>query len=569
MLRLLVVVLTLVLLGQLHAEEPELKTDRTPTTIIPDQVASESLEKLAKHEQLLLETRITLDIHEMPLEKFAEVMSNELEVPVVIDLASLKDMGLSEDLPISLRVQGVAAKTTFKLAFHPNELALIVLPDGLLIVTIDEADSKLIRHIYDVSDLIDGKIVRPDDLHKLITEVVEPESWEELGGPGSISLWESKFIILNTWEAHQKVGQFLETLRHVKNQPSDSYAVSPRACTRWREEQIVIEQQLHNVEVANDFSDTPLEEVAHTLSEQGGFPIWIDNRALEDYGLTADAPISLPKRNRTLRHTLNLICESFELEWFIDGEVLRITTPDEVESELTITIYPVRDLMWKGPKPRDPAIQTRLLQLARWQTIAPYHAPELKPLCLGDYPALPGCHQLMSIIVKCVEFDSWEELGGPGCCLTYQLGDCLVILQKRPVHERVNILLQELRKHPPMHELARQLEQANQAEAEVITVSYPGPREMQDNQRKPGEPILSPAEMEKIAKLITSRIEPESWTMPGRYITVSQNCLVIRNRRDVMFQVHDRLVELGVTVPLKPGLDEEALGRMGFGNGFF
>lgn len=569
MLRLLVVVLTLVLLGQLRAEEPELKADRTPTTIIPDQVASESLEKMARHEELLLETRITLDIHEMPLEKFAEVMSNELEVPVDIDLASLEDMGLSEDLPISLRVQGVAAKTAFEMALHLDELVVMVLPHGLMIVTKDEASLELIRQIYDVSDLIDGEIVRSEDLTGLINQLIEPDTWELLGGPGTINVWESKFIISNTWEVHTEVGLLLETLRQAKNQPSDSYAVASIGCTPWRTEQTVISQQLRKVEITTEFSDTPLEEVAHTLSEQGGFTIWIDHRALEDIGLTAIAPVSLPKRKRTLQHTLNLICESLGIDWFIDGEVLRITTVDETDFDLTLYAYPVRDLIWKGPKPQDRAVQTRLLKLARWQTSAPYHRQELAPLCLGDYLALPSGHQLMNVITHCVQPESWEELGGPGSCLIYTLGDCLLIAQTRRVHERIGILLHELRKHQPEHELAEQIKQADQAEAEVITVSYSGPREKKTNVYELGEPLLSPAELEKIGKLISSNVEPESWKTPGHYIIVSQNRLVIRNRRDVMFQVHDRLVELGVTVPLQTGFDDTFMNPQWRGNGIF
>ncbi|PQO29974.1 hypothetical protein [Blastopirellula marina] len=549
--RYLVGLLVLLSLGPLRAEEPG------SGTIVPDPFASAILEKVAKLDKLLREKQITLDLDEVPLGKFAQVLSDELNVPVDIDELSLRDLAFSIEMPISVHVKEVSVKSMLDIVLPINELALLVYPDGIVISTQDEADAKLLRRHYDVADLIDGNIARAEYLCRVLVDSIRPVTWEHLGGPGSIAVWETKLVIMNTWEVHQQVNDFLAALRVAKNLPSESYSVKPLACSPWQETHEQLEQKLDTVQVSIDLLNKPLDAVTQTLSKLCGCNVLIDLRALEENGFSPDMPIKLPQRSRSLRHTLDLICQDLELDWDIKSEVLRITTPEETESDLHVCVYPIRDLMWKGPKSDDPVIQQRLLKLSRWQTTPPYQAQELQPLCLNDYPALPGGHQLKNVILTSIEPDMWEELEGPGTCYVYPLADCLVITQSRRVHQQVRVLLQELREHPPWYPVSAQLKQADQAEAEVITVSYRVPTEIdRDPSVGKRKPVFSPQQMTEIATFLTQTIEPDSWHQSGHYATYLQDKLIVRNRRDVLFQVHDRLVELGVSVPIDPGLYE-------------
>ncbi len=549
--RYLVGLLVLLSLGSLRAEEPG------SGTIVPDPFASATLEKVAKLEKLLREKQIMLDLDEVPLGKFAQVLSDELNVPVDIDELSLDDLAFSIEMPIRVHVKEVSVKSMLDIVLPEYDLALLVYPDGIVITTQDEADSELLRRQYEVTDLFDGKIARVEDLSHVLVDSIQPDTWEHLGGPGSIAVWETKLVIMNTWEVHQQVDNFLAALRVAKNLPNESYSVKPIACSPWQETHERIQQKLDSVQVSVDLQDKPLDAVTQILGELGGFNILIDHRGLEDYGFTADIPIELPQRSRSLRHTLDLICQAYDFDWDIDSEVVRITTPEETESELHVCVYPIRDLMWKGPKSDDPVIQQRLLKLSRWQTAPPYQAQELQSLCLNDYPALPGGHQLKNVITTSIEPDMWEELGGPGTCNVYPLADCLVITQSRRVHQQVRVLLQELREHPPWYPVSAQLKQADQAEAEIITVSYRVPTEI-DGDPSVGKrkPVFSPQQMTEIATFLTQTIEPDSWHQSGHYATYLQDKLIVRNRRDVLFQVHDRLVELGVSGPIDVGLYE-------------
>ncbi|MFI4875110.1 MAG: hypothetical protein ACIALR_07225 [Blastopirellula sp. JB062] len=66
-----------------------------------------------------------------------------------------------------------------------------------------------------------GGGVQPDfdSLIQLITTTIEPESWEELGGPGAVSPFETNLslVVSQTQEVHDKIADLLEQLRRLQD----------------------------------------------------------------------------------------------------------------------------------------------------------------------------------------------------------------------------------------------------------------------------------------------------------------------------------------------------------------
>ncbi|PQO27549.1 hypothetical protein C5Y96_18650 [Blastopirellula marina] len=103
-------------------------------------------------------------------------------------------------------------------------------------------------------------------------------------------------------------------------------------------------QQLES-ETKIQFIDTPLEEVVGYLKQLHGIEIQIDNRALEDVGLSTDTPVTRNIEGISLRSALRLMLKELDLTYIVANEVLMITTPEEAESELITKVYPVADLV--------------------------------------------------------------------------------------------------------------------------------------------------------------------------------------------------------------------------------
>lgn len=88
-----------------------------------------------------------------------------------------------------------------------------------------------------------------------------------------------------------------------------------------------------------DFVDTPLDRVVAHLSKLNDIDIDIDVKALGDVGIGTDRPVTLQKENVVLADALGLILKPLKLTWNVRDDVLSITTPEEVESELETRVY--------------------------------------------------------------------------------------------------------------------------------------------------------------------------------------------------------------------------------------
>lgn len=166
-----------------------------------------------------------------------------------------------------------------------------------------------------------------------------------------------------------------------------------------------------------DYQDQPLNEILSALQEEYDLPILIDERALENFGISPDVEVTVNLRNMSLRSALNLILRQPALEDLvhtIDNEVLMITTEEYANDRLTVAIYRVDDLV-EGE--------------SQWAS------SEQRPYT-----------PLVEVITSCVERDSWANNGsGLGQVHLMQPG-ILVVSQTKSVQDEVVSLLEKLRK---------------------------------------------------------------------------------------------------------------------------
>ncbi|WP_161603405.1 hypothetical protein [Blastopirellula marina] len=112
-------------------------------------------------------------------------------------------------------------------------------------------------------------------------------------------------------------------------------------------EKKIFEQLNEQTKIA--FIDTPLVEVVEYLKTLHGIEIQLNNRALEDVGLSPDVPVTRNLEGISLRSALRLLLKELELTYVVANEVLEITTPEDAESELVTKVYPVADLVMPIP----------------------------------------------------------------------------------------------------------------------------------------------------------------------------------------------------------------------------
>ncbi len=109
----------------------------------------------------------------------------------------------------------------------------------------------------------------------------------------------------------------------------------------------------HGVESHANLVDVRLADVIDLLRDATGANINVAWRALESAGVTRDTTITINLRGLTMRKALNLILRNAtgdkKLAWYVDQNVIEITTQELADAKMVTRVYPVEDLIMEIP----------------------------------------------------------------------------------------------------------------------------------------------------------------------------------------------------------------------------
>lgn len=150
-----------------------------------------------------------------------------------------------------------------------------------------------------------------------------------------------------------------------------------------------------------EFTETPLSDVVRFLSDEYSIPIFVDEAAMQDFGLSSDDPVTvdLPQGLR-LESALRLMLSRLELTYLVRDEVLFVTTEDKATTLQEVRVYPTE-----------------------------------------NFPTTAA--SLREIIVELASPDTWVEKGGEGTIAS--LPETLLVRQTHAVHDEIADLLRQLR----------------------------------------------------------------------------------------------------------------------------
>ncbi|HVW00455.1 MAG TPA: hypothetical protein VHB77_08945 [Planctomycetaceae bacterium] len=97
-----------------------------------------------------------------------------------------------------------------------------------------------------------------------------------------------------------------------------------------------------------DFVDTPLRDGLEYLANLHNIRILPDKPKLQAEGVAMDTPVSISLKGVTLESALDLLLSPLQLDFFVEGGVLRVTTAAKARETFQMEVYPVRDLVLDG-----------------------------------------------------------------------------------------------------------------------------------------------------------------------------------------------------------------------------
>ena len=150
-------------------------------------------------------------------------ISNKADIPIVLDTRALDGVGIGTDTPISQNLKGISLRSALRLMLQELELVAIVRDEVLMITTVEDAESHLSTTMFLVRDLLGPPHAAgadADSLIELITTTVAPDTWDEVGGVGSIEYFEliDALVISQTSDAMDQIAPLLSKLRKIRQQ---------------------------------------------------------------------------------------------------------------------------------------------------------------------------------------------------------------------------------------------------------------------------------------------------------------------------------------------------------------
>ena len=178
-----------------------------------------------------LKNPTTIEFIDEPLTSVVDFLKDFHDIEIQIDEPALKDMGLGKDEPVIKSLDGITLCSALNLILHDLGLDWTIANEVLVITTPDVAQTTMVARVYDVGDLIlardgKGKLWRDfDSMIDVLTSTIEPETWEGVGGPGSIAAFEVRgaagLVIRHTPKVHQKVAQVLKDMSELARKYGD------------------------------------------------------------------------------------------------------------------------------------------------------------------------------------------------------------------------------------------------------------------------------------------------------------------------------------------------------------
>jgi hypothetical protein len=191
---------------------------------------------------------ISVCFKDVPLKQALKDLSVHSGIQAIPDLVAFEKARIDLDAPISISVENTEMKSVLNLILKKMELRFIIQNDVLLITTADR-NGRMTRVTYPVADLVaptpvfEGQAAgttREELLMDLIKDNVAKDSWERMGGAGSMQYFPlgKALVVTQHQEAHEEIQLLLASIRKLNELSVEVETrvvqMSPDMAKHWR-----------------------------------------------------------------------------------------------------------------------------------------------------------------------------------------------------------------------------------------------------------------------------------------------------------------------------------------------
>ena len=310
--------------------ETDAKTEQAPMSLTASQLRQ------------ALDRQVDVDVDGLPLKLAIESTVAEQGI-----LVRFEDTAFNDDIftePVTMHLKQIALRDVLSLLLVPRGGAYVENRGTLLVTSKSSAAHMLETHFYRLPDLVDTLgPVDIDSMIDLIQTLVRSDSWESLGGPGSITDVEDGLWIRQSQAVHRKIHLLYQQIdRFLAEMYGSDYPAQPGDPTSAQD--LAISLRLEQP-VQIDLVDRPLSETLYDLAKRCHINLWLDEQSLLDEGVSPDSPVSINVEEISLKAALRTMLSLFQLDSVVKDGVLIVTTSRMVEEMIVARIYDVRRIV--------------------------------------------------------------------------------------------------------------------------------------------------------------------------------------------------------------------------------
>ena len=165
--------------------------------------------KLERRVLKTLDDETTIEVRDAPLVDVCQVISSLHDIPVLVDQRALEEIGLSADTPVSIKLKSVKLRSALRLMLRALDLTYMVSDEVLQITTVEAAEQNLRTEMFKLPKKLAAK--KADVIQATQSNVV-PDTWQALGGPSTMDIFEDVLIVSATDDVLHQVSRFLNEL---------------------------------------------------------------------------------------------------------------------------------------------------------------------------------------------------------------------------------------------------------------------------------------------------------------------------------------------------------------------
>lgn len=385
----------------------------TPGTIDSAAVQIPSPSPLGNRRALeALDQRLDVRFVETPLEDALDVIAEVTGVSVRLDRLSLADLGVALDQPIRLHVpKTTKVETILTRMLEPLELTYYVDELGIMVLAMEDEQARLVPRIYRLRTGALGDYTR-GVLVNLLPKVVDPSSWRDMGGEGSLLVVENQLVIRQSFTNHRRIERLLTAyLTRITNpgQTPERLAVDPPV-----DLETLVRLNRPLGEQAPKFVETPLGEVVEALATATETTLHLD-ASISTLGIGRDFPITASfQEDVTGAMVLRDILTRLELGTIQTGNVVAIVPLDIADEQFSLRYYTVP-----------------VATIGRGYTAGGLEHPEAVKLWVD-------------LIERTIAPGTWRLEGGPGYVTLDAATNMLFVRHTEETHREIETLLDEL-----------------------------------------------------------------------------------------------------------------------------